>query len=109
MIKSLELSPIQINQIIELAWQDDVSFDQIKSQFGCCETQVIALMRRSLKSSSFRCWRKRVNGRIRKHAKKVDQKLAFEDIRNEHDSVKVIKQKVLPTYDDGFLDLKSAY
>lgn len=71
-MKHLDPSLEDLNQIIELAWQDDVSFDMIESQFGYSENQVISLMRRHLKPSSFRCWRKRVTGRIAKHTKKVE-------------------------------------
>jgi len=36
------------------------------------EKQVIALMRKEMKSSSFKMWRKRVSGRKTKHLKKRD-------------------------------------
>lgn len=58
------------SEIIELAWADDVSFDAIQAQTGLAETQVIALMRRCLKASSFRLWRARVSGRKTKHARR---------------------------------------
>jgi uncharacterized protein (TIGR03643 family) len=38
-------------------------------QYGLQEKQVIALMRREMKDSSFRMWRKRVTGRKTKHLK----------------------------------------
>ncbi|MBX9697229.1 MAG: TIGR03643 family protein [Alphaproteobacteria bacterium] len=72
-MKHVEPSLVDLNQIIEFAWQDDVSFDMIKRQFGYSEDQVISLMRSNLKPSSFRCWRKRVTGRIAKHTKKVER------------------------------------
>ena len=53
--------------VIDLAWADEVSFEAIKEQTGKNEKQVIQLMRRSLKPSSFRLWRARVNGRRKKH------------------------------------------
>ena len=43
-----------IHHIIELAWRDEVSFDDIKSQTGLAEKQVIAIMRGHMKPSSFR-------------------------------------------------------
>lgn len=57
-----------ISYIIELAWSDDVSFDAIFSQTGFTEQQVIELMRKNLKPSSFKLWRKRVTGRKSKHS-----------------------------------------
>ena len=55
--------------VIELAWSDKVSFDSIKQQTGKNEKQVIELMRRHLKPSSFKLWRTRVNRRNKKHEK----------------------------------------
>ena len=62
-----------ISEIIELAWDDDTSFDAIKFQTGLSEQDVIALMRANLKPRSFRLWRKRVTGRSAKHATKAKQ------------------------------------
>ena len=59
-----------INRIIEMAWEDRTPFDAIKLQFGISEKQVIETMRRELRPSSFKLWRKRVQGRKTKHAKK---------------------------------------
>jgi uncharacterized protein (TIGR03643 family) len=60
-----------IDRIIEMAWEDRTPFEAIKIQFGFSEINVIALMRRELKRSSFNVWRKRVNSGIsQKHAKK---------------------------------------
>jgi len=53
-----------IDRIIEMAWEDRTPFEAIKIQFGFSETDVIALMRRELKRSSFNLWRKRVNSGI---------------------------------------------
>ena len=57
-----------IDRIIEMAWEDRTSFEAIQFQFGLSEKDVIALMRKEMKSSSFRTWRKRVSGRKTKHA-----------------------------------------
>ena len=62
----LQSSPI--DRIIEMAWEDRTSFEAIQYQFGLSEKDVIALMRKEMKSSSFRMWRKRVSGRKTKHA-----------------------------------------
>ncbi|MGQ4005768.1 TIGR03643 family protein [Francisellaceae bacterium CB300] len=55
------------NKIIDMAWCDKTSFDDIKAQMGFSETEVIHIMRKNLKPSSFRMWRKRVTGRVTKH------------------------------------------
>lgn len=60
----------EISDIIEKAWQDEVSFDAIEATTGLSEAEVITLMRRELKPSSFRIWRKRVTGRKTKHGKR---------------------------------------
>jgi uncharacterized protein (TIGR03643 family) len=61
------LSAADIDRIIEMAWEDRTSFEAIEIQFGLKEKAVIELMRREMKASSFRMWRKRTNGRITKH------------------------------------------
>jgi uncharacterized protein (TIGR03643 family) len=61
---------IDINEVIQMAWCDKTSFDDIQSLTGLSEPETIAIMRRNLKSTSFRLWRKRVYGRIAKHKKK---------------------------------------
>ena len=69
------LSKSDVSAIIEMAWDDETSFDAIKAQTGYSEKQVIALMRREMKPSSFRMWRKRVTGRKTKHAKNKESKI----------------------------------
>lgn len=64
-----DLSEIQIDRIIEMAWEDRTPFDAIKLQFGISEQKTIEIMRREMKPSSFRLWRERVQGRATKHAK----------------------------------------
>ncbi|MEO0672970.1 MAG: TIGR03643 family protein [Pseudomonadota bacterium] len=59
--------PPDVSEIIALAWDDETSFEAIKAQTGLDEEDVIALMRRHMKPSSFRMWRKRVSGRTTKH------------------------------------------
>ena len=62
------LQPAIIDRVIEMAWEDRTSFEAIYYQFGLSEKVVIELMRKEMKSSSFRMWRKRVSGRKTKHA-----------------------------------------
>ena len=58
-----------IDKIISLAWSDKISFEHIYSKMGVQEGEVIKIMRKELKSNSFKNWRKRVNGRKSKHRK----------------------------------------
>ena len=68
-----------ISRIIEMAWEDRTSFEAIKLQYGYVESDVIALMRREMKPSSFKMWRKRVHTRISiKHPKKRNQEFEID-------------------------------
>ena len=73
-----------IDKIIQLAWHDKTSFDEIKRSFNVSEEDVIKIMCSNLKPGSFRLWRKRVNGRRSKHQKKSEILSIFEN------------QKILP-------------
>lgn len=61
------LTDTDIDRVIEMAWEDRTPFDAILSQFGLAEAEVIELMRREMKPSSWRMWRARVQGRKTKH------------------------------------------
>ena len=64
----------EIDRIIEMAWEDRTPFEAIHFQFGLLEKDVIALMRKELKRSSFKLWRKRVNSGVsQKHLFKRNQ------------------------------------
>jgi uncharacterized protein (TIGR03643 family) len=67
-----DLDSETIDRVLEMAWEDRTTFESIELQFGLLEKQVIALMRREMKASSFRMWRKRVTGRSTKHATRRD-------------------------------------
>ena len=58
------------NWIIWAAWADRITFEEIKEKTGKKESEVIKIMRRNLKPSSFRLWRKRVHTKSIKHRKK---------------------------------------
>ena len=62
-------SAAELSRIIEMAWEDRTPFKAIETQFNLSETDVIRLMRKSLKDRSFRLWRRRVSGRATKHQK----------------------------------------
>lgn len=59
------------DRVIEMAWEDRTPFEAIEFQFGLTEKEVITHMRQTLKPSSFKLWRKRVNSGVsQKHLKK---------------------------------------
>ena len=62
-------SAAELSRIIEMAWEDRTPFKAIEAQFNLSESDVIKLMRKSLKERSFRLWRRRVSGRATKHQK----------------------------------------
>ena len=60
-----------LDRIIEMAWEDRTPFEAISYQFNIAEKDIINIMRKELKRSSFNLWRKRVNSGISsKHLKK---------------------------------------
>ena len=67
------MNDAKISEIIEMAWCDESSFDDIEALPGLPEKEVIALMRENMKPSSFRMWRKRVSGRTSKHKAQMKQ------------------------------------
>lgn len=65
------------DRIIEMAWEDRTPFEAIKIQFDISEAEVIQLMRRELKRSSFNLWRKRVNSGVsQKHLAKRNPEIS---------------------------------
>ena len=56
-------SPAELSRIIEMAWEDRTPFEAIEAQFNLSETDVIQLMRKSLRGGAFRLWRRRASGR----------------------------------------------
>ena len=66
-----EFTDVELDRIIEMAWEDRTPFEAILFQFNLAEKDVIKLMRATLKESSFKRWRKRVNSGVsQKHLKK---------------------------------------
>ena len=65
----MDFSESEIDRIIEMAWEDRTPFEAITFQFNLKEQEVIELMRREMKPSSFKMWRKRMQGRKTKHQK----------------------------------------
>ncbi len=72
----MDFTDIDIDRIIEMAWEDRTPFEAIEAQFGLSESAVIELMRKNLKRNSFLLWRKRVNSGVsQKHLKKRDPEI----------------------------------
>jgi len=70
------MSEAETDRVIEMAWEDRTPFEAILFQFGICEAQVIKLMRKELKLSSFKLWRKRVHSGIsKKHLHKRSEEI----------------------------------
>lgn len=70
------LSDEEMYRLIEMAWQDRTPFEMIEREFGLSENGVKKLMRSVMRPSSFRRWRRRVQGRRTKHAGRLDHKPA---------------------------------
>lgn len=71
MFEKKAFTEIELDRIIEMAWEDRTPFEAIRYQFGLYEKEVIKLMRGNLKRSSFNRWRKRVHSGVsQKHLKK---------------------------------------
>ena len=68
------------DEVIEMAWSDKISFEEIKKKTGYTEPAVISFMRKSLKNGSYIAWRKRVRGRGLKHRKLYKYKCKNNDI-----------------------------
>lgn len=70
-----QLTTIQVDRIIEMAWEDRTPFEAIKFQFGLAEADVKVLMKKELKFSSYKLWRERVENCSTKHAAKRVQEI----------------------------------
>ena len=64
----VQLNEADRSRVIEMAWEDRTPFEAIERLYGLREPDVISMMRLHLKPSSFKMWRKRVTGRVTKHA-----------------------------------------
>ncbi len=71
-VKNPEPNSDSPDWVIWAAWADRVTFEDIKKKTGKSESEVIKIMRNSLKSSSFKLWRKRAKFQSIKHRKKFE-------------------------------------
>ncbi|MCI4651454.1 TIGR03643 family protein [Phaeodactylibacter sp.] len=80
-----ELTDRDIDRIVEMAWEDRTPFDAIEDQFGVKESEVIRIMKKEMKLSSWKMWRKRVQGRATKHRRlRASQTTRFKSTRQKH-------------------------
>ena len=70
MMQERVFNEIEIDRIIEMAWEDRTPFDAIKFQFGLSEADVKGLMKKELKFRSYTLWRTRVENCKTKHVAK---------------------------------------
>jgi uncharacterized protein (TIGR03643 family) len=76
-VKNPEPKSDSPNWVIWAAWADRITFEDIKKKTGKSESDVIKIMRKNLKPSSFKLWRKRAKNQSIKHRK------MFENSRKE--------------------------
>lgn len=94
-VESFDFTAIDKDRIIEMAWEDRTTFDVIKTQFGISQSEVEKLMRKELKRSSFKRWRKRVSSGVGvKHSCKAhDHMLRFKCARQRTISMNKISKR----------------
>ena len=72
-VKNPEPEPDTESWIVWAAWADRITFEEIHERTGYTEAQVITLMRRSLKTQSFKRWRARVHKKVSiKHRRRFE-------------------------------------
>ena len=71
-VKNYEPNIESSEWVIWAAGADRITFEEIKKKTGRSESEVIRIMRNSLKPSSFKLWRKRAKSQIIKHRKKFE-------------------------------------
>ena len=86
-VKNVEPAKNDPSWIIWAAWADRITFEEIFEKTGKTEADVIKIMRKSLKASSFKLWRKRV------HKKSIKNRKIFEEKRRN------LKRKKISIHD----------
>ena len=80
-VKNPEPSQDSPDWVVWAAWADRITFEDIRKKTGKSEIDVIKIMRKSLKPSSFKLWRKRAKNKSIKHRKKFE--LSRKEIRRK--------------------------
>ena len=71
-VKNPEPKPGSPDWVIWAAWADRITFEEIFEKTGKSESDVIKIMRRTLKTKSFKLWRERVHSKSIKNRKKFE-------------------------------------
>ena len=71
-VKNPEPKEKDDNWIIWAAWADRITFEEIFEKTGKSESDVIKIMRRTLKTKSFKLWRERVHSKSIKNRKRFE-------------------------------------
>ena len=88
------LTAIDIDRIIEMAWEDRTPFEAITFQFGLSEAEIIILMKLEMKLSNWKKWRGRVQGRSTKHRElRDDGVLRFKSCMQKPSGNRISKKK----------------
>lgn len=66
---SRELTTIDIEQIILMAWGDTIPFEVIQREYGLTENKVVKLMRKHQSPQTYERWRRRVTSRAKASSK----------------------------------------
>ena len=90
-IEKYNLTEIEIDRIIGMAWEDRTPFEAIEIQFGLKEAEVIKLMKNQMTLRNWKKWRARVQGRKTKH----NQLRTKEVLRFKSKSQKIISNNRL--------------
>ena len=80
-VKNTEPTSMSPDWVVWAAWADRITFEEIKNRSGYSENEVIKLMRKKLKPSSFKLWRNRAKNQSIKHRKKFE--LSRKEIRRK--------------------------
>ncbi|MCB0642973.1 MAG: TIGR03643 family protein [Phaeodactylibacter sp.] len=70
LIEKYQLTEVDIDRIVNMAWEDRTPFEAIEVQFGLSEAEVIQLMKQQMQLRNWKKWRARVQGRATKHRKR---------------------------------------
>ncbi len=59
----MKFNPIEISDIIQMAWDDLTDFNHISKIYNIDEGEVKKIMKKNIKRKSYEIWRKRISQR----------------------------------------------
>ena len=93
-IEKHNLTAIDIDRIVEMAWEDRTPFEAIEFQFGLKEADVIELMKYQMHVKNWQKWRARVQNRATKHrVLREDGVLRFKSKQQKLSGNRISKKK----------------